>query len=273
MQTAEHCGVCGTPLEYGTEETTRNCSFCGDEFPSLIYCPEGHYVCDSCHSAGALDILREVLLNTHSTCPGELLETVMSHPAVPMHGPEHHAMVPAILVRAVENSGYPVPQNAVEKAIERGSKVPGGWCGSHGACGAGIGAGIAISVITEATPLTGEPRGLANEATAYVLGRLVDNGARCCKRASRNALELAVEFFRDRIGIELTCGEKVGCRYISRNRECTLTDCPYFKPKQKQVKKKSDFATQGRILASAPAEASALAEGDKPEVTILEGGG
>ena len=42
--------------------------------------------------------------------------------------------------------------------------VPGGWCGSHGACGAGVGVGIAISALTEATPLTGKTRALANEA-------------------------------------------------------------------------------------------------------------
>ena len=230
LRSAEHCGVCGKPLEYGTEEVTRTCAFCGGEFPSLIYCPDGHYVCDTCHSRSAGHILRDVLRTTESTCPSEILEKVLSHPSVPMHGPEHHAMVPAILVKAAANAGYPVPENAVEKAIERGSHVPGGWCGSHGACGAGIGVGIAVSVLTEATPLTGQPRGLANEATAYTLGRLVDNGARCCKRASRYALEVAVDFFREKMGIDLQCGEKVACTYIRRNKECTLSECPYFKP-------------------------------------------
>lgn len=230
MTSAEHCGVCGKPLIYGTEETTRTCTYCGRDFPALISCPDGHYICDTCHSRSALDVLREVLKNTGSTCPSEILEKVMSHPSVPMHGPEHHAMVPAILVKAAENAGYPAPDNAVEKAIERGARVPGGWCGSHGACGAGIGVGIAISVLTEATPLTGKPRGLANEATAYVLGKLVDDGARCCKRASRRALEIAVDFFKEKMGIILECGETVACTYIRRNKECTLKECPYFKP-------------------------------------------
>src|SRR4030042_2036260 len=123
MKSKENCGVCGKPLVYGTEEVSKRCDFCGRDFPALIYCPEGHYVCDACHSRGALDILRDVLQKTASTDPIEILETVMAHPSVPMHGPEHHAMVPAIIVKAVENTGYPVPEGAVEKALERGSTV------------------------------------------------------------------------------------------------------------------------------------------------------
>ncbi|OGO00541.1 MAG: hypothetical protein A2Y90_04615, partial [Chloroflexi bacterium RBG_13_52_12] len=158
----------------------------------------------------------------------EILEKVMSHPSVPMHGPEHHAMVPAIIVAAVKNAGYPVPENAVEKALERGSKVPGGWCGFYGACGAGIGVGIAVSVLTGATPLTGKTRGLANEVTAFALGRMVDGGARCCKRASRRALELAVEFLKTRMDIKLDTNQAIKCRYVPRNQECIREACPYF---------------------------------------------
>ena len=137
-------------------------------------------------------------------------------------------MVPAIIVAAVKNAGYPIPEGAVEKALERGSKVPGGWCGFYGACGAGIGVGTAVSVITGATPLTGQPRSLANEATSFALGRMIDGGARCCKRASRNALEAAVEFLSTRMGIKLGRDEKIECRYIKRNRECIGQDCAYY---------------------------------------------
>jgi hypothetical protein len=175
-----------------------------------------------------LDVLRDVLKSTTSTNPAEILEKVMSHPSVPMHGPEHHAMVPAILVTAARNAGYPVPEGAVEKAIERGAKVPGGWCGFYGACGAGIGVGVAVSVLTKATPLTGQARRLANEATAFTLGRMVDNGARCCKRATRNALKAAVEFLQTRMGINLESADKVRCGYVKRNRECLGRDCAYY---------------------------------------------
>jgi hypothetical protein len=228
MKSQENCGVCGQTLVYGTEEVSLRCSFCGQEFSALIYCPEGHYVCDSCHSRGALDVLREVLGRTTSTDPMEILENIMSHPSVPMHGPEHHAMVPAIIVAAVQNTGYPVPEGAVEKALERGSKVPGGWCGSYGVCGAAIGVGTAVSVITGATPLTGKTRSLANEATIFALQKMIDGGPRCCKRASRRAIEAAVEFLKTRMGIDLKINREIKCRYVHRNHECIREACAYY---------------------------------------------
>ncbi len=228
MESKENCGVCGKPLVYGTEEVLKQCDFCGDEFGALIYCPEGHYVCDSCHSHGALDVLRDVLSQTTSADPAEILEKVMSHPSVPMHGPEHHAMVPAIIVAAVKNAGYPIPEGAVAKALERGSRIPGGWCGFYGACGAGMGVGIAVSVLTEATPLTGKTRALANEATAYALKKMIDGGPRCCKRASRRAIEVAVEFLKTRMDINLNIDTRIQCRYVQRNRECIREDCAYY---------------------------------------------
>ncbi|MFH1647591.1 MAG: DUF5714 domain-containing protein, partial [Chloroflexota bacterium] len=69
-----------------------------------------------------------------------------------------------------------------------------------------------------------------NEATAFALGKMVDGGARCCKRASRMALEAAVEFLETRMGIKLGRAQKVTCQYVGRNRECIRQDCAYFSP-------------------------------------------
>ena len=222
------CGVCARPLVYGTQSVTKTCVFCGREEKALIYCPAGHYVCDSCHSKAALEVLRQVLSNTGSTDPAAILEQVISHPAVPMHGPEHHAIVPGAIVAAVRNTGYALPEEAVEKALERGSKVPGGWCGLYGNCGAAVGVGIAVSVITGATPLTGKPRTLALAATSFALSHMLDDQPRCCKRASRIAVRAAIEFLRDRLGITLPQSAKVKCAYTPRNRQCAQEACPFF---------------------------------------------
>jgi hypothetical protein len=228
MKSTENCGVCGKELIYGTDEIELSCDFCGDSYRAQIYCPEGHYICDTCHSKEALDVLRSVIESTTSTSPGEILEKVMSHPAVPMHGPEHHAIVPAVIVAAVKNAGYPVPEGAIEKAIERGSKVPGGWCGFYGVCGAAIGVGVAVSVLTGATPLTGKTRTLANEATSLALNLMLDGGPRCCKRASRKAIDAATEFLEKRMDIKLEGDNGVACGYVKRNRECIREECNYF---------------------------------------------
>jgi len=123
------CAVCGRPLVYATKPRVLACSLCRKENETLIYCPAGHYVCDTCHSKAAVDVLREILETTSLRDPLAILEKVMAHPSVPMHGPEHHVMVPGIIIAAVRNAGYSIPEGAIEKALERASKVPGGWCG------------------------------------------------------------------------------------------------------------------------------------------------
>ncbi|MFC1964204.1 DUF5714 domain-containing protein [Chloroflexota bacterium] len=222
------CGVCARPLIYATESITTKCSICGKEEKTLIYCPAGHYICDSCHSKSALEVLRQVLSTTRSADPSGILEQVMIHPSVPMHGPEHHAIVPGTIIAAVCNSGNKLPRGALDKALERASKVPGGWCGLYGDCGAAVGAGIAVSVITGATPLTGKQRTLAMTATQQALSRMLDGQPRCCKRASRIAIESTVDFLREHLGIDLQKGEKVKCNYSLKNLQCARENCRYY---------------------------------------------
>lgn len=100
------CAVCAQPLVYATEAKELRCSFCGKSERTLIYCPAGHFVCDACHSRSAIDALRQLLSVSEETDPGILLEQAMAHPSVPMHGPEHHVMVPAVIAAAVKNAGF-----------------------------------------------------------------------------------------------------------------------------------------------------------------------
>jgi hypothetical protein len=223
-----NCGMCGKPLVYGTETRELQCSICGKKFQAQIYCPEGHYICDDCHSRSALETVKSILKEHQSSDPAQILEDILDNPAVPMHGPEHHAIVPAVLVKAAENAGYKLPEGALEKALERGSKVPGGWCGLYGDCGAGVGVGVATSVITEATPLKGPQRGLAIGATAATLSAMLDDRPRCCKRASRTAVRAAVKYFREKLKIDLPEPGRVKCSHVKRNPQCAGPDCPYF---------------------------------------------
>ena len=228
MESVNNCGVCARPLVYATESVTKTCAVCGKEEKTNIYCPVGHYICDACHSKAALEVLRQILTSTKSTDPAEIIEQVMAHPSVPMHGPEHHAIVPAAIITAVRNAGYPVPEGAIEKAIERASKIPGGWCGLYGDCGAAVGVGIAVSVLTNATPLTAKERSLALGATSFGLSRMLDGQPRCCKRASRRAVEAAADYLNDKLSIKLTKSKGTVCTYTVRNQQCAKRECPYY---------------------------------------------
>jgi hypothetical protein len=228
MESVNNCGVCARPLVYATESVIKNCDICGKEEKTNIYCPEGHYICDACHSKAAIEVLKQVLAATKSTDPAEIIEQVMAHPSVPMHGPEHHAIVPSAIIAAVRNTGYPVPAGAIEKAIERASKVPGGWCGLYGDCGAAVGVGIAVSILTNATPLTGKERTLALGGTSFALSRMLDSQSRCCKRASRTAVDAAVDYLNDKLGIRLEKSKGVSCTYTVRNQQCAKQECSYY---------------------------------------------
>jgi hypothetical protein len=225
----EDCAICGKPLDYRTDPVDVSCTFCGGASSALIVCPAGHFVCDACHGRAAVEALGELVERSSSKDPMEILELALAHPALPMHGPEHHAIVPAVLVAAVRNAGHPVPADVVQRALERGGRIPGGWCGFYGDCGAAVGAGVAVALVTGSTPLLGKRRSLAMGATAEALARMVDDQPRCCKRAARTAVAAAAEYIEDKLGIKLeSSGQTPKCRHSGRNRECPRERCPYF---------------------------------------------
>ena len=222
------CGVCGQPLVYAEVTKPAVCDLCGRQESTLIWCPAGHFVCDACHAKAALDVLREVVKLSRTADSAAIAERVMAHPGVPMHGPEHHAIVPAAIVAAAINTGVPLGRKRCRGPLRGERKIPGGWCGYYGACGAAVGVGVAVSVITAATPIKGRERSLALAATSVALERMVDNEPRCCKRASRLALSAAVEFLHDQLGVDLEPPQPVVCTYSRRNAQCAQENCPYF---------------------------------------------
>ena len=112
-----------------------------------IHCPSGHYVCNECHASDSIKIITQFCLSSGSKNPMEMAKVIMKHPTMPMHGPEHHAMIAAVLVTAYKNFTGKVTDEEIKEAIRRGSTVPGGYCGLYGTDAAAIATGIAMSII------------------------------------------------------------------------------------------------------------------------------
>jgi len=222
------CDVCGLPMETGKEPVKLTCTFCGKIFESASYCAGGHHVCPECRNLEVPAVLEKVIASSTSPCPSEILEKVMAHPKLTMHGPNHHYIFPIVIITAAKNAGYEVPVEAIQQAMQRGLQVPGGWCGFCGACGGGVALGIAVSALTMATPLNGKKRSLSLEATSIALARMADNGPRCCKKAGRIAMEVAVDFLNEKLGTKLEKGKRPECFYSARNKECVKKACPYY---------------------------------------------
>ena len=224
-----NCMVCGNEVEYLKEPVTGICVYCGVEEAGYFMCGSGHYVCSTCHSQDAVEVIKNVCLNTGSIDPVEIAEGLMLHPAMHMHGPEYHAMIPAVLTTAYLNYIGENNDGLIIESLERGKKVPGGYCGLYGVCGGGAGVGITVSVLTGATPLTPEPRSHAMWSSSRALKAIADaGGARCCKKAARISFEEGVDYISKMFDINWVddVGMDVQCIYTALNRECDPT-CKY----------------------------------------------
>ncbi len=223
-----NCAICGSPLIYLPESESMICHDCGREFRTDVRCEQGHYLCDSCHSHSANDFIEQQCLDNESIDPIELVVRIMKDRRVKMHGPEHHFLVPAVLLATYYNStGQPeMKPRKIKAARERAEKVLGGFCGSHGSCGAAIGTGIFTSLVTGSTPLAKEEWRMSNHMTARALYSIAENGGpRCCKRDSYLAIQSAVEFSRLYLDAGMPLRATIHCEFSPLNRECRLEDC------------------------------------------------
>lgn len=225
----DECLICGAPLKYLENDKLMECAVCHKKENSKTACEKGHFVCDECHTSG-MDGIISICLSSKSNNPIEILEKMMSMPSCHMHGPEHHAMVGSALLTAYKNSGGDINlKSAVFEMQKRGKQVPGGACGFWGACGAGISAGMYISVVLKSTPLAKEAWGLSNQMTARALDAIGKNGdPRCCKRDSYLAIVEAVNFTKEKLGIQMSLNNII-CSRSHLNNQCLKNDCPFHK--------------------------------------------
>jgi hypothetical protein len=228
------CVLCGRDLTYLEAEEEMNCALCGVSARANVRCSDGHYICDGCHSLDADDFIERVCASTALTDPLELALNIMRDERIKMHGPEHHFLVPAVLLACYLNAaggdiGQAGRAAAVSRARTRAEKVPGGFCGTHGSCGAAMGTGIFISIITEATPLSEGEWKLSNRMTAEALQRIARHGGpRCCKRNSFLAILEAGKFLEEHLDVRLPVSGKVRCEFYDLNRECRTVRCPFY---------------------------------------------
>ncbi|MBQ3653002.1 MAG: hypothetical protein II954_01140 [Synergistaceae bacterium] len=226
----DECVICGAGLEYSERAELMECSLCRRKVYSRAKCVNGHYVCDECHSDGAGGIV-SVCMKSGSRNPAEILDAMMSLPFCHMHGPEHHIMVGAALLTAYRNAGGEIElECALSEMLRRGREVPGGACGFWGACGAGISAGIFVSIVSGSTPLSVEPFRLSHMMTSRALAEIGGiGGPRCCKRDSYLSLLAGVDFVRENFGVEMVKPE-ITCKFFHQNNQCIGLRCPFRKP-------------------------------------------
>lgn len=230
------CMVCGSELRYFTHTAEKTCYYCGEKKSANASCFADHFVCDTCHQDKAIAIIKKICTESAIEDMVTLMKKIRSQRAFAMHGPEHHALVPGIILSTYRARGGTVGRKDIHTAIDRGSKVPGGVCGFWGTCGAAIGAGIAISVILEATPLTPQNRQTAQQATARILEQISSvRAARCCQRETFLALQISAELSKKILPVPLLANDNIACRQYSINRECLGAACLLWKMRDRNI--------------------------------------
>jgi len=230
MDFKEGCSICGEELVYSQESRDKTCTYCSQTTESNVECPNHHFICDDCHRSSAIQIIEKYCNSSHELDPLQMAFTLMRNPIIKMHGPEHHYLVPAVLLAAYFNSIGDAHQKKHKLAIarKRAEIVPGGYCGTHGTCGSAVGTGIFISVITGSTPLAEQEWKLSNKMTAEALLAIAEEGGpRCCKRDSFTSIRKAVEYLKKNLVIELPINNVV-CEFSERNKQCKFHDCQYY---------------------------------------------
>lgn len=231
MEHKSGCLICGSPLIYAELAKPLRCFYCGAADGTTVACANGHYVCDRCHSSSANDLIQRYCSTSESTAPLEMAITLMRSPQVKMHGPEHHFLVPAVLLAAHSNRLKTPREERVKKievARRRAEDIKGGFCGFCGNCGAAVGTGIFLSVLTGANPLSKAEWRLSNLVTAESLLAVANHGGpRCCKRDTFLAIRTAAAFLQRELHIDLDVTESVVCEFSPMNKECTQDECPF----------------------------------------------
>ena len=226
-QKTSGCLICGGELVYLPNKSySLECEYCTRKYKTSVFCINGHYVCDQCHSKGILGLVENLCQKSNDVNPYTLAQEIFLLPELNMHGPEYHSIIPAIIVTAYDNLHEKKKDLDIKEAIYRGQKIIGGACGSHGACGAAIGVGIAYSIIHEVTPFSSKTRGTAQKLTALGLLEISQyGGPRCCKRDGLLSINVAVKhFFKAPFSLE----NSYVCNQYRGNELCIKTACPYF---------------------------------------------
>ena len=226
----ENCMVCGESLIYYTSSRKVRCYVCGLLYSTNTTCKGGHYVCDACHAEKGMLFVTRYAYKTDSLNPVLIVGDVLKSPDINMHGPEHHYLVVAALLAAYKNAGGEIDfSKALQQGEQRAKMVPGGICGMWGSCGAGVGTGIFMSIITGATPLSEREWSLANLMTSKSLAVIAENGGpRCCKRNIYLSILQAASFVKEHFSISMELPEGITCEYSGRNAQCRKDRCLFF---------------------------------------------
>ena len=168
--------------------------------------------------------------NETGTNPIRIFKNMAQKPCVSIHGPEHHILDGASLLIAYKNAGGIIDiDEALEKLMFEGLRMPGAMCGLWGVCGAVTSIGAALAIIDGTGPLSADGTwGNHMQFTFCAISELGKvNGPRCCKRDAMIAFKHGIEYVNKTYGVHLE--QDFGkCEFSALNEQCIKERCPFY---------------------------------------------
>lgn len=177
------------------------------------------------------ELIREEIVKSKSKNPVTVVRETMRREFVSIHGPEHHYLDGAAFLTAYKNAGGVVElETALSELAQRAATMPGAMCAYWGVCGSAASVGAALSVLHGTGPLSSDDYYKHNmEYTSGVLKKMSEiGGARCCKRNAFLSLSYAVDFVKEKYGVEME-SEDIVCEFSNLNKQCLGERCPFHK--------------------------------------------
>lgn len=163
------------------------------------------------------------------TNPVVIFKQIAKKEYVSIHGPEHHILDGASLLVAYKNAGGEIDlEQALDRLMAEGLRMPGAMCGLWGICGAITSIGAALAIIDGTGPLSTDGTwGNHMQFTSKAIGELgTINGPRCCKRDAMIAFKNGIDYVNAHYGVTLQY-EQMQCGFTDFNEQCIKERCPF----------------------------------------------
>jgi len=205
--------------------------WCGRRERAYVKCPEGHYICESCHNKEARSLIETFLLTTKLTNPFAIASLLLEDQRMPMLGCHHAYMAGGILACAIKNAYPKIAAPPLEEIFARIEKqAHGGYCGLTGVCGIVPAIGAVFAVLTQSHCGTDREQKMVMEVTTAVSRKIWElTGPSCCRAYLWASLSVADSYLRNFFQIELpTTDVAFSCMAGPRHPHgCRGEKCPY----------------------------------------------
>jgi hypothetical protein len=238
----ENCLVCGSALDYLHQSENLVCVYCGAADQGHVKCPEGHFVCETCHRSDAMQMIEGVIFTTELKDPVAIAELMMGHPNLPMLGCEHAYIAAGALMAALKNSPYgkgKITDADIREVFARTAKqAVSGYCGLTGVCGIAPAVGACLSIFLGSRCGSDTEQKITMNSVIKVSQVVAElTGPSCCKAYVRAALSEAVTIFMERFGIVLPVAKtSIVCKDSNRHPHgCREERCPYYRKPARDI--------------------------------------